>query len=684
MDIEQYSEIQHANGFPFLFHSIISKDQQHSCTLYGISSPSPLNWSVSVDCSLFKSLSYLQIIDFSYNRLSEGLSNFDKLPSTIRSVHISSNKFIGEIHFSFLEGSRFLVCLNASNNSFTGLANAFICSISLFLKFLDLSFNFFVGKMPKGFGECLNLLTLRASFNDLSGPLPEDIYNISTLRDLSLAANGLSGELDHRVSNLLELRILSLYGNELTGTIPENIGRLNKLENLLLHINQLNGTIQLSLANCSSLTILNLRVNNLGGELTAYNFSSLVRLRTIDLGDNSFTGSLPATLFSCKNLANIHLSNNSLQGGILPEIQAFESLSFLSLSRNNFTNVTQAIKILMGCQKLGALVLSKNFYGESLPKGNESSSGDDGFKEMRILALGGCGLRGELPRWVRKLGKLQVLDISYNQIRGSIPGWISELSNLFYLDMSYNLLSGGLPLELFRLQRFTADNNISIHLYQIYLELPIFVSPNNVFMYQYNLLSYLPGALYLDGNYLSGHLPTDIGISRLIQVLSLGNNSFSGNIPESISSITTLEKLDLSENDLSGEIPGSLKSLNFLSSFSVANNNLEGPVPTGGQFDTFTASSFEGNARLCGQILHRPCLNTTIATGDEPDALTLGKGSKQKIFVSSTFGFSFAVSFVVSLYYFLGSFSTSCARLIDACCQVKRRRSSIYVVETIM
>ncbi|KAG9138388.1 hypothetical protein Leryth_001580 [Lithospermum erythrorhizon] len=483
MDIEQYSEIQHANGFPFLFHSIISKEQQHSCTLYGISSPSPLNWSVSVDCS----------------------------------TNLSGDPF-------FIPGG-----------------------IKIF-----------------GFGECLNLLTLRASFNDLSGPLPEDIYNISTFRDLSLAANGLSGELDHRVSNLLELRILSLYGNELTGTIPENIGRLNKLENLLLHINQLNGTIQLSLANCSSLKILNLRVNNLGGELTAYNFSSLVRLRTIDLGDNSFTGSLPSTLFSCKNLANIRLSNNSLQGGILPEIQAFESLSFLSLSRNNFTNVTQAIKILMGCQKLGALVLSKNFYGESLPKGNESSSGDDGFKEMRILALGGCGLRGELPRWVKKLGKLQA----------------------------------------------TFQNRLS--------------------------------------------------------------------------SITTLEKLDQSENDLSGEIPGSLKSLNFLSSFSVADNNLEGPVLTGGQFDTFTASSFEGNARFCGQILHLPCLNTTIATGDEPDSLTLGKGSKQKIFVSSIFGFSFAVSFVVSLYYFLGSFSTSCARLIDACCQVKRRRSSIYVVETIM
>ncbi|KAI3455695.1 hypothetical protein Pfo_012358 [Paulownia fortunei] len=389
--------------------------------------------------------------------------------------------------------------------------------------------------------------------------------------------------------------------------IPQDIGRLSKLEQLQLHINQLNGTIPPSLTNCTGLTTLNLRVNSLEGELSAFDFSKFVQLRSVDLGNNFFGGSLPATLFSCKTLTAVRLATNNLTGEILPDIASLQSLSFLSLSNNSLRNMTSAIRILTGCKNLSTLILSKNFYNEALP-GNENLIGSQMFQNLQVLGLGGCRFTGQIPVWLSELVKLEVLDLSYNNITGSIPGWFGTLPNLFYLDLSHNLLTGYFPMELIRLRRLAFQQN-SDQVDSSNLELPVFVQPNNASNLQYNQLSNLPPAIYLDYNSIGGTIPVEIGQLKFIIALYLSYNNFSGNIPDTISNLTNLEKLDLSGNDLSGQIPASLQNLHFLSSFSVAYNNLEGPIPIGGQFDTFPSSSFEGNPRLCGRILQRNCSN---------------------------------------------------------------------------
>ncbi|XP_022843884.1 tyrosine-sulfated glycopeptide receptor 1-like [Olea europaea var. sylvestris] len=660
---------------------------------FGVSSSNPLNWSYSIDCCMwegvscdnndrvihlllpsrglvgsispsvanlshlsqfnlsqnrlsgpipdgfFMALKRLVVVDLSENRLTGKLSDFDKLMSTVKTVNLSSNHFQGTIQYAFFQQAVNLKSFSVSNNSFSGPIPSSICEFSASIQHLDFSRNLFFGPISEGFGQCSNLQFLRAGFNNLSGDVPSDIYTVSSLQELYLSANTLYGPISGSLVNLINLRILSLYDNKLTGTIPQDIGRLSNLENLFLRKNLLNSTLPPSLANCARLVMLDLSFNFLEGELSAFDFSKFIQLRSIDLGNNLFSGRLPASLYSCNKLTAIRLAVNKLNGEISPGIMGLPSLSFLSLSNNSLNNITSAIQILSGCKNLRRLLLPLNFYDESLPD-DDSLIRSDGFQNLQVLALGGCRLTGQIPMWLSKLNKLEVLDLSLNNITGSIPGWFGDLPNLFQLHLSRNLLSGQFPVELAGLRRLTTKRSTD-QVDQSYLEFPIYIEPNNDYDLPYKKLSYLPPAIYIRSNSISGTIPTEIGQLKFITALDLSNNNFSGSIPDTISNLTNLEKLDLSGNHLSGQIPASFKNLYFLSSFNVAYNNLDGPIPVGGQFDSFPNSSFEGNPGLCGKFLPRSCSGQSETT--------LQKGTKRKIFNWLSFGIGYGISFILAV-----------------------------------
>ncbi|XP_057954099.1 receptor-like protein 2 [Malania oleifera] len=619
---------------------------------------------------LFSALAVLQVLDLSFNSLHGNLSN--TLPISIRTLDLSSNHFDSAIPSSFLQQAWNLVSLNISNNIFTGLIPP-VCTInSSPLKILDFSFNFFSGQIPHGLiSECPKLEVFNAGFNALCGLLPDDIYHAATLQEIILPSNKLSGPIGRGIVHLTNLSVLDLHDNKLSGVLPRDIGKLSKLEKLVLYINNLSGTMPASLMDCTMpaslmdcthLRELNLGFNILQGDVSILNFSKLLRLSMLDLGDNYFTGKIPKSLYSCQSLTAVRLAYNThMEGEIIPDILSLQSLSTLSLSTNRLTNISGAIKILMGCKNLNVLILAKNFVDEVMPDGHDHNRlvASGGFQNLRLLSQSDCGLTGQVPSWLSELMKLKVLDLSGNQLTGSIPNWLGTLPTLFYINLADNLLEGEFSQELCRLPALTSHQAMDNASFQLSVYGAHNLSePSKAHDKQYNRPSNMPSIIDLSNNNLRGYIPAQIGQLRLLQGVSLRNNNFFGRIPDQMSNLCNLERLDLSNNHLSGKIPQSLRNLNSLAELNVSYNNLGGPIPLGTQLQSFNSSAYEGNLELCGAPLPLPCQVVSTTNDDDDQSIQQeeqGIDETLWLYVSSGIGYIMGFSAVCCTLLLNGS-----------------------------
>ncbi|XP_022858073.1 receptor-like protein 2 isoform X1 [Olea europaea var. sylvestris] len=533
------------------------------------------HFSGSLPVTLFRTLNHLESLDLSFNFLSGWFSD-TTMPISIQIIDLSSNRFNGLIDYSnFFHRASSLISFNISNNKFMGPLPSSLCITSSLVKMLDFSMNKFSGNISQGsIGRCSKLEVFRAGFNSLSGPLPSDLYSVKTLTEISLPNNQLSGTVNNSIVLLSNISLIDLNQNGLTGEIPTDIGMLSNLKQLILHTNALNGSVPPSLMNCTNLKMLLLRNNLLGGKISSLDFSNLHKLEVIDFGNNSFVGNIPDSLCLCRSLTAVRLSHNQLDGQIPACTAALKSLSYLNLAGNNLFNVLGAFRILMECDNLTVLFLARCFHEEPVPD-HYSLQHFNVFQNLKMLSLGGC------------------------QLKGTIPTWLWSMPSLFDLNLTQNHLWGELPREIGGLKALIADDTVPD---LSYIVLP-YLSHNQ----EVRSLSNVRRAIKIGNNNLSGNIPVELCQLRLLEELDLNNNNFSGSIPSELSHLVNLEKLDMSENNLSGKIPESLTSLHFLSSFSVENNDLQGEIPRGGQFDTFPATSFEGNPKLCGFLIQRSC-----------------------------------------------------------------------------
>ena len=116
------------------------------------------------------------------------------------------------------------------------------------------------------------------------------------------------------------------------------------------------------------------------------------------------------------------------------------------------------------------------------------------------------GRPGPLPANLRKLNRLQVLQLNNNQFTGPIPTELGGLTELQVLDLAGNVLTGSIPPELGQLAKLTR--------------------------------------LDLRDNQLTGPIPAELGQIQTLKVLLLAGNSLTGCIPPALAS------MELQETDL--------------------------------------------------------------------------------------------------------------------------------------
>ncbi|TQD84269.1 hypothetical protein C1H46_030200 [Malus baccata] len=267
----------------------------------------PLNWSASTDCCLWDGI----ICDPLYH---------------IRVIRLwLPKRGLSGVVSSAVTNLTRLTHLNLSHNSLLGSLPDDLLSSLPSLQVIDLSFNRLIGRFPPSSNASNHLQIINLSSNFFNGAIPSSVLvpSISIYKVSNNSFSSFSGHIGDGIVKLTNLNILELHSNQFSRKIPSHIGNLSMLEKLLLHTNNFTGPLPSSLPNCKILSSLNLRVNNLTGELSAFKFSTLQRLATLDLGNNNFIGELPQSLYSCKSLTAIRYGSNQLTGEMSPGVVEF-------------------------------------------------------------------------------------------------------------------------------------------------------------------------------------------------------------------------------------------------------------------------------------------------------------------------------------------------------------------------
>uniref|UniRef100_A0A0E0R4T1 Receptor kinase-like protein Xa21 n=1 Tax=Oryza rufipogon TaxID=4529 RepID=A0A0E0R4T1_ORYRU len=401
------------------------------------------------------------------------------------------------------------------------------------------------------------------------------------LISLNLTNQGLVGQISPSLGNLTFLKFLFLDTNSFTGEIPLSLGHLHHLRTIYLSNNTLEGAIP-DFTNCSSLKALRLNGNHLVGQLIN-NFPP--KLQVLTLASNNFTGTIPSSFANITELRNLNFASNNIKGNIPNEFSNFLMMEILILGGNMLTgrfpqailNISTLIDLFLNFNHLSGEVPSNILY--SLPN-------------LQVLALDFNFLQGHIPSSLVNASNLRVLDISSNNFTGVVPSSIGKLSKLYWLSLEGNQLRTHKKEDwefmnslanCTRLQIFSmAYNRLEGHL------------PSSLSNFSTHLQR-----LHLDGNAISGFLPSGIEhLSNLID-LSLGTNDFTGTLPEWLGNLKQLQMLGLYENYFIGFIPSSLSNLSQLVYLGLHFNKFDGHIPSLGNLQMLEVLNISNNNLHC-------------------------------------------------------------------------------------
>ncbi|KAL3323063.1 hypothetical protein AABB24_040258 [Solanum stoloniferum] len=362
----------------------------------------------------------------------------------------------------FLRNVKTLVYLDISNNKICGqIPNWFSGMRWDSLQFLNLSHNSLTGHLPQFRYDNLQYLDLK--FNYLQGPLALSICNMRKLILLDLSHNYFSDSVPHCLGSMASLTVLDLRRNNFTGSLPPLCAQSTSLSTIVVNGNRFEGPVPVSLLNCNGLQVLDvgnnaindtfpawlgtlqelqvliLKSNKFHGPIsTCQTKFCFPKLRIFDLSRNDFSGSLPAKVFG-NFKAMIKLDDQDTR-----EIRYMESVRNMSFDASYEDSVSLVIKGQdIELQRISTIMttidLSSNHFEGVIPKTLKD------LNSLWLLNLSHNNLIGDIPMELGQLNTLEALDLSWNRLTGKIPKELTRMNFLAFLNLSQNHLVGPIP-----------------------------------------------------------------------------------------------------------------------------------------------------------------------------------------------------------------------------------------------
>ncbi|RDX90106.1 Protein BRASSINOSTEROID INSENSITIVE 1, partial [Mucuna pruriens] len=267
----------------------------------------------SIPRRLVVELYSLKYLNISYNNLTGSVPSF--INSSVNYIHLSNNRLSGLSKRMFSNLS-YIVMLDLSYNEISnGIQDMIQDLIHTRLNIFLAKSNHFTGNLPKQLCQLVDLSILDLSFNNFSGAIPNCLGKIPFEKDGSLNAafngvvRGENSDAGIQIPNVGEKA--NFTTKEMPYTYTGSI--LAFMTGIDLSNNKLKGNIPSELGNLTRIRALNLSHNDFIGQIPA-SFSNLVQIESLDLSFNKLSGQIPPRLTRLTFLAVFSVAHNNLSG----------------------------------------------------------------------------------------------------------------------------------------------------------------------------------------------------------------------------------------------------------------------------------------------------------------------------------------------------------------------------------
>ncbi|KAH0986128.1 hypothetical protein GBA52_013305 [Prunus armeniaca] len=409
------------------------------------------------DCSvghgfwvLLQSQTELVYVSLRNTFISDSISEewLSKISSQVKYLDLSYNNFSGRLPLQLKFPK--LYRINLGHNQLEGPLPIWPTNAS----FLDLQSNLFSGPIPSNLDQLMPELThLDVSENHLNGTIPLSICNMKDMGVISLRNNQLFGEFPQQWSLWSEIWVIDVSHNNLSGNIPSSMGIPSSLEHFKVNNNNLGGEIPFSLQNCTDLIILNLGHNKFTGNIPLWLGSKVSSLVVLQLRSNLLSGHIPNQFCNLVNLKVLDLAHNNFSGTIpkcLKNMTALVEVNGVIMGFPDFDTYNGQTTMTSKGKELGYKDDQLASWGNLIDLSSNNFEGEipeqvGNFVGLNTLNLSMNRLTGEIPSSIGELRWLETLDLSHNQLSGHIPQNFSSLTFLDHLNLSYNNLIGNIP-----------------------------------------------------------------------------------------------------------------------------------------------------------------------------------------------------------------------------------------------